>query len=122
MDGSIRLWLFQRTLMGIAAKWYIELPQHSFWDFNALAMEFLTHFQLPIRYDIGTNLLTSLQKTTSTHISDHIHEWRRRCRLIKAPIPEKLPANWFTKYLLPHISRDVSMGGAIMEEQSISLD
>ena len=30
MDGSIRLWLFQRTLTGIATKWYIELPQLSF--------------------------------------------------------------------------------------------
>ena len=48
MDSSIYLCLFQRTLTGIAAKWYIELPQHSFWDFNALEMAFLTHFQLPI--------------------------------------------------------------------------
>ena len=48
MDGSIRLRLFQRTLTGIATKWYIELPKHSFWDFNALAMAFLTHFQLLI--------------------------------------------------------------------------
>ena len=48
MDGSIHLRIFQRTLTSIVAKWYIELPQHSFWDFNALAMAFLTHFQLPI--------------------------------------------------------------------------
>ena len=61
MDDSIRLWLFQRTLTGVAAKWYIELPQHSFWDFNALAMAFLTHFQLPIRYETTTDLLTSFR-------------------------------------------------------------
>ena len=78
MDYSIRLRLFQRTLTGTVAKWYIELPQHSFVDFNSLVTIFLTHFQLPIRYETGTYLLTSLQKNTSTHILDHIHEWRRR--------------------------------------------
>ena len=88
MDGSICLRLFQRTLIGIAAKWYIELPQHSLWDFNALEMAFLTHFQLPIQYEIGTDLLTSLHQTTSTYIFDHIHEWRQRHRFIKAPIPD----------------------------------
>ena len=76
MDGLIHLLIFQITLIGIAPKWYIELPQHSFWDFNALAMAFLMHFELPIRYKTGTDLLTSLRQTTSTHISDHIHEWR----------------------------------------------
>ena len=93
MDGSIYLRLVQRTLTEVAAKWYIELPQHSFRDFNTLVMDFLTHFQLPIRYETGTNLLTSLQQTTSTHIYDHIHEWRRICRLIKAPIPDQLLAD-----------------------------
>ena len=118
MDDSIRLCLFQRTLTGIAANWYIELPQHSFWDFNALAMAFLTHFQLPIRYKTGTDLLTSLQQTTSNHISDHIHEWRRRRRLIKAPIPHQLLADWFTKSLLLPIAIDVAMGGIVIEEQA----
>ena len=54
MDDSIRLQLFQRTLTGIAAKWYIELPQHSFVDFGSLETVFLTHFQLPICYEMGT--------------------------------------------------------------------
>ena len=58
MDGLIRLRIFQRNLTGISAKWYIELPQHSFWDFNALAMAFLTHFQLPMRYETCIDLLT----------------------------------------------------------------
>ena len=120
MDGSIRLWIFQRTLTSIAAKWYIKLPQHSFWDFNALAMAFLTHFQLLIWYEIGTDLLTSLHQTTSTHIFDHIHEWRRRWRLIKAPIPDQLLADLFTKYLLPPIARDVIVGVHVTEEQAIS--
>jgi hypothetical protein len=76
MDNSICLHLFQWTLTGSAAKWYIELPFASFHDFNFLAMSFLTHFQIPIRYEMGTELLASLHYTTSVHISDHIHEWR----------------------------------------------
>ena len=104
----------------MAAKWYIELPTRSFNNFNNLAMAFLTHFQLPIRYETGTDLLTSLRQSNSTHISDHIHEWRRRRRLIKAPIPDQILADWFTKSLLPPISRDVAMGGAITEEQAIA--
>ena len=66
---------------------------------------------------MSTDLLTSLRQNTSTHISDHIHGWRR---LIKAPISDQLLADWFTKSLLPPISRDVAMGGAVTEEQAIS--
>ena len=120
MDDSIRLRIFQRTLTGIAAKWYIELPQHSLWDFNALLMAFLMHFQLLIWYETGTDLLTSLHQTTYTHISDHIHEWRRRWRLIKDPIPYQLLADLFTNTLLPPIAKDVTMGGAVTKEQAIS--
>jgi hypothetical protein len=83
-------------------------------------MSFLTHFQLPIRYETGTELLTSLCQTTSVHISDHIHEWRRRRRLIKAVIPDQLLVEWFTKSLLPQIARDVSMGGVVTEEEAIA--
>ena len=54
------------------------------------------------------------------HISDHIHEWIRWIRLIKAPIPDQLLANWFTKSLLPPISWDVAMGSAVTKEQAIS--
>ena len=104
MDDSIHLRLFQRTLTGTAAKWYIELPTNFFTDYGTLAMAFLTHFQLPIRYETGTELLTSLRQNTSTHISDHVHEWRRRRRLIRAKIPDQLLADWFTKSLLPTIA------------------
>ena len=100
-------------------KWYIELPQHSFVDFNSFATVYLNHFQLPIRYVTGTYLLTSLRQNTSTHISDHIYEWRRHRRLIKAPIPNQLLAEWFTKSLLPPISRDVTMGGVVTKEKAI---
>ena len=117
MDESIQLRLFPRTLTGTAVKWYIELPQHLFVDFGSLATMFLTHFHLPIRYETGTDILTSLWENTSTHISDHIHEWRR---LIKAPIPDQLLADWFTKSFFPPISWDVAMGGVVTEEQAIS--
>ena len=101
-------------------KWYIELPQHSFVDFGSLATVFLTHFQLPIRCEMGTDLLNSLWENTSIYISDHIHEWRRRRRLIKAPIPDQLLDDYFTKYFFPPIAQYVAMGGAITEEQDIS--
>ena len=54
------------------------------------------------------------------HISDDMHEWRGRRRLVKAPIPDQLLANWFTKYLPPLSARDVSMGSVVMEEKAIS--
>ena len=76
MDDSIKLRLFQHTLIGAVAKWYIELPRGQISYFSTMAMAFLTHFQLHIRYEIGTELLTSLRQSTSTHILDHIHEWR----------------------------------------------
>ena len=97
-------------------KWYIVLPQHSFWDFNTLEMDFLTHFKLPIQYEICTYLLTSLLHTTSTHI----HEWRQWCRLIKAPIPDQLLIDLLTKSLLFPIYRDSSMWGAVTEEDPIN--
>jgi hypothetical protein len=83
-------------------------------------MSFLMHFQLPIRYETGTELLTSLCQTNYVHVSDHIHEWRRRRRLIKAIIPNQLLAEWFTKSLLPPIARDIAMGGVVIEEESIA--
>ena len=61
LDDFIRLRLFTRGLIGNAAKWFIELSSASFFDFQSLAIAFLTHFQLPIRYEMGTELLTSLQ-------------------------------------------------------------
>ena len=104
MVDSVILRLFQQNLTGTTTKWYIELPQHSFVDFGSLAIVFLTHFQLPICYEMGIYLLTSLRQNTFTHISDHIHEWRRWRILIKVPIPDQLLADWFTKSLLPPIT------------------
>jgi len=73
-DDSIQLHLFQRIIIGTETKWHIGLPRVSFHDFITLATTFLTHFQLPIRYKTGTELLTKVKQSDSTHISDHIHE------------------------------------------------
>ena len=56
-QDSIRLRLFQRTLTGPTAKWYIELPRGAFTLFDDLVMMFLNHFQLQVCYDVGTELL-----------------------------------------------------------------
>jgi hypothetical protein len=75
MDDSIHLLLFQQTLTGSATKWYIELPRGFFTDFNTLAMDFLTHYQLLNHYETGTEILSSFEQPKATNISDHIHEW-----------------------------------------------
>ena len=86
-EDSIRLRLFQRTLTRPATKWYIELPRGAFVLFDDLAMNFLNHFQVPVHYDVGTEILSTFRQDKATHISDHIQEWCRRKRLIKALIP-----------------------------------
>ena len=89
---------------------------NSFWD---LANVFLSHFQLPVRYDFETDLLSTFRQDNSTHILDHIQEWRRRKSLIKATIPSKFLLEWFLKSLLPYISKDVSTSGVTNEEEAI---
>ena len=44
IDDSIRIILFQHTLTDVAAKWYIELPQAKYPNFNSLAFMFLQYF------------------------------------------------------------------------------
>jgi hypothetical protein len=74
-DDSIQLRLFQCTLIGGVLKWYIELDSSKYAYFNDLAMVLLNHFQLPVRYDSNTKLLTKFELTKYDHISDHIQEW-----------------------------------------------
>ena len=119
-DDSIRLFFFQQTLTGPTTKWYIKFPRTSFDNFSTLATTFLTHFQLPIRYEMGTELLTNFKQTTATHISDHIHEWRHRRRMVKTYVPDQLLAEWFIKSLLPSITEDVAKGGVVTEDQVIT--
>jgi hypothetical protein len=74
-DDSIQLHLFQCTRIGGATKWYIELDKSKYTYFNNLDMVLLNHFQLPLRYDVDTELLANFEKTKFDHISDHIREW-----------------------------------------------
>ena len=120
VDDSIHLLLFQRTLISTIAKWYIDLPRSTYYEFNFLAMAFLTHFQFLVRYQTDTYFLTSLKQNTVTHISDHIHECRHRDHLIKFEISDQLLTKWFTKSFVSPIAHDIAMGGCIMEEQAIS--
>ena len=100
-------------------KWYIEFPRGNYTSFNNLAMTFLNHFQLPVRYDAGTELLSTFRQEKSRHISNHIQEWCRRKRLIKAFIPLEFLLEWFLNSLLPYIAKDVSTSRVQNEEQAI---
>jgi hypothetical protein len=82
-------------------------------------MAFLTHYQLPIHYETETEILSYFKQTKATHISDHIHEWQRRRRLIKLELPDQLLAEWFTKSFVNDIARDIAMGGVVTKEQAI---
>ena len=53
------------------------------------------------------------------HISDHIHEWRHRHRLIRVEIPHAFLAYLFTKSLFPKISLGDSMLAMVIEEQLV---
>jgi hypothetical protein len=64
--------------------------------------------------------LSSFKQSSSTHIYDHIHEWRRRRLLINVPLPDQLLAEWFTKSLIGNIACDVAMGSVDNEAQAIS--
>jgi hypothetical protein len=60
MDDSIHLRLFQRTLTGSSAKWYVDEKSGSHVTFESLAKAFLSFFQLPVHHDTGLELLYSM--------------------------------------------------------------
>ena len=68
INDLIRLRLFQHTLTGNVAKWYIELPRGTFTSFADLPNIFLNHFQLPVRYEARIELLANFHQDTTTHI------------------------------------------------------
>jgi hypothetical protein len=71
-DDFVQLCLFQRTLIAGAMKWYIDLDCLKYSYFSDLAMVFLNHFQLLMRYDVGIKFLAKFEQTKADHISDHI--------------------------------------------------
>jgi hypothetical protein len=118
-DDFVQLSLFQHTLIGWCAKWYIELDGSRYSYFNDLAMVFLNHFQLPVRYDVDTELLANFEKTKADHIFDHIQEWWRRKSLIKVKVPPFFLLEWFLKSLVPCVSKDVATSRVFSEEEAI---
>ena len=60
-DDSVQLRLFQCTLIGSVAKWYIEIDHSRYSSFGELVMDFLNHFHLPVRYDTDTKLLANFE-------------------------------------------------------------
>ena len=72
-----------------------------------------------MRYNVGIEILSTFQQDKATHISDHIQEWHRWKRLIKAFIPPEFLLEWFLKSSLPYIAKDVSTSRVQNEEQAI---
>jgi hypothetical protein len=120
MEDSVRLRLFQRTLTGPSAKWYVEERSGSHATFESLAKAFLTFFQLPIRHDNGLELLSNFKQTSATHIADHIHEWRRRRSLCKAETTKQKCLDWFLRSLVSLLGKDVASTFPQTEEEAIS--
>jgi hypothetical protein len=87
--------------------------------FESLAKAFLSFFQLPICHDIGLELLSKFKQTTTIHIADHIHEWRRRRSLCKAETTKEQCLDWFLKSFVSIISKDVSSTFPQLEEEAI---
>jgi hypothetical protein len=71
-DDSIWLSLFQHTLTGVTTKWYIELPRGTYETFNQMVLVFLNHFQLPVCYDAGLEIMWTLCHDKATLISYYI--------------------------------------------------
>jgi hypothetical protein len=119
-DDSVQLHLFQHTIIGGVAKWYIDLDCSRYSYFSDLAMVFLNQFQLTMRNDVGTELLSNFEQNKADHISDHIREWRHRKRLIKVHVPPNFLLEWFLKSLVSVLSKDVATSGVFSEEEAIT--
>jgi hypothetical protein len=118
-DDSVQFLIFKSTLIRGVVKWYIELDRSRYSYFNNLAMVFLNHFQLPVRYDVDIKLLANFVKTKDDHISNHIQEWQHRKSLIKVQVPPYFFLECFLKYLVPIVSKDVENSGVFLEEEVI---
>jgi hypothetical protein len=88
-------------------------------NFNQMVLIFLHHLQFLVHYNAHIELMLALHHDKATHISDHIQEWRRWKRLIKAYIPPEFLLEWFLKSLLSYISKGVSTYGVTYEEEVI---
>jgi hypothetical protein len=82
-------------------------------------MAFLSHFQLPVRYDANTELLANFALTKKYHIYGHIRESRCRKSLIKVPIPPTFLLDWFLKSLVLQLSKDIVTSRVFSEEYAM---
>jgi len=119
MEDSIRLHLFQGTLTGPVAKWYINEASVSHASFESLSKSFLTYFRLLVPHELGMEILLTFCDNTSTHIANHIHEWCRRRNLCKIEISPEFLLDWFLKSLLPPIAKDVVYTSPANEAEAI---
>jgi hypothetical protein len=120
MDDSICLRLFQRNLTGSSTKWYVDEKSGSHVTSESLAKAFLSLLQLLVRHDTGLEIISEFKQTTANHISDHIHEWRRRRSLCKAETIKEQRVDWFLKSLVSVISKDVASTFPLLEEEAIN--
>ena len=65
-------------------------------------------------------LLNHFRQSPSTHISEHLHEWRRRRSLCKSQLDERVLLDLFLKNLVMEISKDVAQRNPTSEEDAIS--
>jgi hypothetical protein len=82
-------------------------------------MVLLNHLKLPVRYDVGTELLANFEKTKADHIYDHIRDWWHRNSLIKVNFPPSFFLEWFLKSLVPYVSKDIATSRLFLEEEEI---
>jgi hypothetical protein len=120
MDDSIRLQLFQHTLTGPSAKWYVEEKSGSHATFESLAKSFLTFLELPICNDNGLELLSNFKQTSATHIADQIHEWHRRHSLCKEETTKQQWLDWLLRSLVSLLGKDVASTFPQSEEEAIN--
>jgi hypothetical protein len=84
-----------------------------------LAKAVLIFFQLPIRHDNGLEILSYFKQNSSTHIADHIHEWRWQCSLYKQEALKQHFLNWFLKSLISLLDKDMAATFPQYEEEAI---
>jgi hypothetical protein len=120
MDDSVYLRLFQHTLTGPSAKWYVDKKSVSHMTFEYLAKTFLTFFQLPVCRDNGLELLSEFKQTSAMHIFDHIHEWCGRRSLCKVETTKEQCLDWFLKSLISLLAKYVASTFPQTEEEAIN--
>lgn len=122
IEDSIRLQLFQCTLTRAIMKWYVHQPRATHSTLVTLATTFLSYFHLPLHYDTDTKLLTSFHQNFSTHLSDHVQEWRRRRSICRAhEFEDRIYMDWFLRLLLAPIAKYVTSHFPQSEEEALQI-